>query len=148
MGWWETLLSAICGGGVITMLYDLFSVRPRLKAARADARKAETEAADASVKYLVDRIESVERLYKEQGELLDGFRKRQLEIEKELSEKNSKIASLEGENRALKAKVDKLEKESAEYKRTNGSLSEKVERLKEEIEGYRSKPRTGGARTK
>lgn len=115
MDWLEFILSAF-GGSILAGLGSIMYFRPRLKKAKAESSKAETEAADLKHDYLEERIESMEKLYSKQGEVLDEVRTKMLELGKELQAKDERINQLESENRSLVRKVDKLEKEVEAYK--------------------------------
>lgn len=85
-------------------------MRPKLKTAQADASKSEVEAGGAKFDYLLKRLESVEQLYKTQGEAFDQLRSEYLSLKKDVLEKDKRIVSLERENKVLKDKVENLEK--------------------------------------
>jgi chromosome segregation ATPase len=82
----------------------------------AKASQAETEANDARHDFLVKRIESMEKMYNQQGEILDGLREKVLKLSEEKLASNQRIQQLESENKALTAKVEKLEAEVEAYK--------------------------------
>lgn len=115
MVWTDVILPAI-GGSVTGLVGSIAYFRPQLKQARAGASKAETEASEARFEYMVKRIEGLEKLYAEQGEMLDTFRTKQLTLESELQDKNRRIVQLEAENRSLSQKVEQLEIEVQSYK--------------------------------
>lgn len=115
MEWLQLLLTAI-GGSVTGLIGSIVYFRPKLKEVKADASKAETEASDAKVKYLIERVESVEKLYAQQGLVLDEVRQKVLTLTREVQERDQRIVQLETENKALKTQVDRLEKEVEAYK--------------------------------
>lgn len=119
MEWLELVLGAL-GGSLTAFIGSVLYFRPRLKEAKANASKADTEAADAKLNFLLGRIESAERLYKQQGDMLDSVREKVLLLGQELQEKNQRIMLLESENKTLTSKVNKLEKEIAAYKTIAG----------------------------
>lgn len=129
---WTNIISLILSGGVLGGLGGIFYFRPRLREAKAGADKAHTEAARERNEYLLGRIESMERLYKQQGDMLDEVRQQVLELKEKAMDRESVISDLKEENRALTDKVEKLKAENAE-------LSEKVARLEEEVASYRRK---------
>lgn len=131
MEWLDTLWSAL-GGSLITLIGGIVYLKPRLKTAKADASKAETEAHDARNDYLIKRIESMEKLYQDQGAILDSMRTKFLEMEKELHERDQRIVQLENENNTLRAKLENNEKE-------NQALSDKVAKLEQEISSFRKR---------
>ena len=115
MVWTDIILPAV-GGSLTTLVGSIAYFRPQLKQAQAGALKAETEASDARFDFMVKRIDALERLYGEQGEMLDKFRTKQLSLESELQDKNRRIVQLEAENKALTQKVEQLEIEVQSYK--------------------------------
>ena len=119
MVWTDIILPAI-GGSVTGLVGSIAYFRPKLKEAKAGASMAETQASNAAFESLVMRIDGLEKLYKEQGDLLDGFRRKQLTLETELQDKNRRIVQLEAENKELKAKVNQLEIEVQSSKMANG----------------------------
>ena len=119
MEWLEIVLGAL-GGSLTAFIGSILYFRPKLKEAKANANKADTEAADARLNSLLGRIESAEKLYKQQGEMLDSVREKVLQLGQELQEKNQRIVLLESENKTLTTKVNQLEKEVAAYKTISG----------------------------
>lgn len=115
MEWIELVLTAL-GGSITGLIGSIVYFRPKLKEVQAGASKAETEASDAKVKYLIERVESVEKLYNEQGQALDEVRKKVLSLTNDVQEREQRIVQLEAENKALKTQVDRLEKEVEAYK--------------------------------
>lgn len=87
--------------------------------AKVEAEKAETEAKDARHDYLVKRIESMEKMYNQQGEILDGLREKVLQLGEEKMQNEVRIRQLETENKELATKVDRLEAEVEAYKTIN-----------------------------
>ncbi len=113
---WLELLMGLTGGGLTGTLGSIFYFRPKLKEATASASKSETEAKEARHDYLEKRIESMEKMYNEQGAVLDSLRLEVLKLGKEKFVNEQRIVQLEAENKALTGKVDKLEKEIGAYK--------------------------------
>lgn len=143
---WTNIISLILSGGVLGGLGGIFYFRPRLKEAKAGADKAHTEAARERNEYLLGRIESMERLYKQQGDMLDEVRQQVLELKDKAMDRESVISDLKEENRMLTDKVEDLKAENAalserveSLKVENASLSEKVASLVEEIRSRKKK---------
>lgn len=118
--WVFNLLSGLFGSGIGITIFDLIYVRPKLKEAKANADKSETEAADAKITYLVERIEKAEQLYNEQGKLIDELRAKVLQLTKEVQEKEEKIVLFEGENSKMRQELIQLKKEVEAYKTITG----------------------------
>lgn len=115
MDWFSTIVSAIIG--ILGALSGcIIYYRPKLKEAQALAKKTEVEADSARMEYLVDRIDRIERLYGEQGKILDETREKMMKMGAELVAKDEKINKLEAENKTLTSKVEALEKQVKAYK--------------------------------
>jgi len=119
----------------------MFYFRPKLKAAKAEASKAETEAKKERHDYLMERVNSMEELYKKQGDALDEVRQEVINLKKEamvreqvVNELTTEVASLKTENQALKEE--------------NKTLSEKVEKMEAEVRSYRSTTTTESKKKK
>lgn len=123
--WIYSLISAIGAGGLGISLFDIFYVRPKLKEANAGANKAETEAADAKISYLVERIEKTEQMYNEQGKLIDELRGKVIQLTRELQAKEEKLVGMEAENGKLKQEMTQLKKEVEAYKTITHSSGKK-----------------------
>lgn len=106
------LASLFAGLNIVQLIF----LRQTKKKYMAEVEKAAIETADTKHDYMEKRIESLEKLYHQQGLLLDKFRQRQLELESELQEKNTRIVKLEGENKLLLEKVNALDEEVKAYK--------------------------------
>lgn len=128
---WGNIISLLLSGGVLGGLGGMFYFRPKLKEAKAGASKAETEAKKERNEYLLGRIESMERLYKQQGDMLDEVRKQVLSLKEEALNREQVITDLKEDNRKLAHNVDTLKSE-------NKSLSEKVAKLENEVKAYKS----------
>lgn len=83
--------------------------KPKRKEADANANKVHYD-------YIEERLSSMEKLYREQGEVLDGVRRKMLEMGEQLMAKDQRIIQLEAENQRLAAKVEKMEQELEAYK--------------------------------
>ena len=129
---WGTIMSLLVSGGLLGSIGSIFYFRPKLREAKAGASKAETEAKRERNEYLLGRIESMERLYKQQGEMLDEVRKQVLSLQEEALNREQLITNLKDENRKLAENVETL-------KSDNKSLSDKVAKLENEIREYRKK---------
>lgn len=107
-----TLVSSLGG----TILY----FRPKLKEANANAVKAQTESQNYVYDSLLQRINSMEKMYNEQYEsqnkVISELRQEVLKLTKEKFESDERIVLLEGENSSLRTRVDGLEKELMSYK--------------------------------
>ena len=107
-----TLVSSLGG----TILY----FRPKLKEANANAIKAQTESQNYVYDSLLQRINSMEKMYNEQYEsqnkVISELRQEVLKLTKEKFESDERIVLLEGENSSLRTRVDGLEKELMSYK--------------------------------
>ena len=91
--------------------------RPKLKEAKAEAKKAETEASAMEYSHLLDRIKNMEELYAKQGEIIDTLRKQVLELGQEKLERDKEIQSLRAENKENKQLIEKLTQEVDSYKK-------------------------------
>lgn len=107
-----TLVSSLGG----TILY----FRPKLKEANANAIKAQAESQNYVYDSLLQRINSMEKMYNEQYEsqnkVISELRQEVLKLTKEKFESDERIVLLEGENSSLRTRVDGLEKELMSYK--------------------------------
>lgn len=115
MEWLQLIITAI-GGSVTGLIGSIVYFRPKLSEARAGASKAQTEAADARVTYLVERIETAERLYKEQGKALDEVRQTVLKLSQDVQDRDMQILQLKKENNELKEKITSLTQQFDTYK--------------------------------
>lgn len=97
-------------------IFQFIFFRSTKKEYEAKAQQAETEANDARHDFLVKRIESMERMYNQQGEILDGLREKVLQLGEEKLASEQRIKQLEAENKTLTAKVERLEAEVEAYK--------------------------------
>ena len=115
MEWFEAIIGAL-GGGIVTFISTILYFRPKLNEAKAEASKAETEASAAEYAHLLERIHTMEELYKKQGEIIDDLRKKVLVLGQEKLERDEKIIKLEQDNETLTRKVDELTKEVEAYR--------------------------------
>lgn len=123
MEWLEMLIT-----GVVSLVTgvggSILFFRPKLKEARAEASVKETEAQNFMYESLVSRITSMEKYYNEQYEsqnkVIEDLRQEVLKLSKEKFENEKRMIQLEGENNALRERVDGLEKEVQAYKTIAG----------------------------
>ena len=115
MEWFEAIIGALAGG-ILTLVSTILYFRPKLREAKAEASKAETEASAAECSHLLERIKNAEDMYKQQGEMLDELRTQLLAKSKENYDLRDKMQQLENENRELTKKVDSLTKDVQAYK--------------------------------
>ena len=110
MEWLDSLIGAI-GGGLLSVVGSIVYFRPKLKQAKADAVKAETEANAATFEHLMERINKMDLLYEQQSKMIDDLRGQILTLGAEKLERDKEI-------QALRAEVDRLTKELEDYKRS------------------------------
>lgn len=123
-------------GGLATLLaglnvYQLILFRSYKAKYKAEAEKDEAEAAESKQSALERRLSALEQLYAEQGKTVDNLRIEYLKLSEEKFQSEKRIVQLEGENKALKEKVDRLEKEVKSYKtlRLDGASWESTDTL-------------------
>lgn len=115
MEWFEAIIGAL-SGGVLTLVSTIAYFRPKLQEAKAEASKAETEASSAEYAHLLERINTMEEMYKRQGETIDSLRKELLELGQAKYESDKKVLQLESENKTLLERVEKLAEAVNAYK--------------------------------
>lgn len=115
MDWLDSIIGAV-GGGLLTVVGSIVYFRPKLKEAKAEADKAETEASVAKYTHLLERIREMEELYKQQGETIDALRREILEISDAKFLSDQRVQTLERENERLVTRVDELATEVEAYK--------------------------------
>jgi len=116
MEWLNILLGglvAIFGG---LNIFQFIFFRTTKKEYEAKAEKAATESSDAKHDYLVKRVESMEKLYQKQGEILDSVRQEVLRLQKDVEEKDRQIIKYEVQIKTLNDKVSQLDEELRAYK--------------------------------
>ena len=125
MEWFEAIIGAL-SGGILTLVSAIIYFRPKLKEAKAEASKAETEASAMEYSHLLERIRTMEELYKQQGELIDGLRQELLALGQEKFQSDQRVIALEKENEQLVKRVDELATEVEAYKIiVNSKMQEK-----------------------
>ena len=110
MEWLDSIIGAI-GGGLLSIVGSIVYFRPKLKQAKADANKAESDANAATFEHLMDRINKMDQLYEQQSKMIDDLRGQILTLGAEKLERDKEIQS-------LRAEVDRLTMELEEYKRS------------------------------
>lgn len=113
------ILTTLFGG---LNIFQFLFLRSTKKEYEAKAEKAATDSSEAKHDYLVKRLESVERLYKQQGDMFDAVRQDVLHMKLDLQEKDQKIIMYETEIKSLTTKVARLEEELQAYKVIKGKV--------------------------
>lgn len=116
MEWLNILLGAFVALFAGINIFQFFSFRAYKKKYKAEAEKDEALAAAEKQSALEQRLESIEKLYVEQGKLVDDLRERVLALGQEKMERDEKIIRLEKDNEALTKRVDELTKEVEAYR--------------------------------
>lgn len=114
---WTTTLFAILTalfGGLNILQFIFF--RSTKKKYEAEGVVAEAEAGEAKQSAMERRLAALEQLYNEQGKALESLRVDYLKLSQEKFANEKRIVQMEGENKALREKVDRLEKEVQAYK--------------------------------
>ena len=115
MEWFEAIAGAL-GGSILTLASAIVYFRPKLKEAKATASKAETEASAAEYTHLLERIHTMEELYKKQGEVVSELRRELLKLGEEKFQSDQKVIALEKENERLMKRVDELATDVEAYR--------------------------------
>ena len=116
MGLLDIILSALVALFAGLNIFQIFSFRAYKKKFQAQAEMEEAVAYAEKQSALEQRLTAVERLYNEQGATIDGLREQILKLSKEKFDNAQRIVQLEGENKLLREKQDRLEKEVEAYK--------------------------------
>ena len=123
MNWLEIIVTAIVTI-VTTLGGSILYFRPKLKEANANAMKAQTDAQEYAYNSLLERINRMEKMYNEQYEgqnqVIAELRQEVLKLTKDKFDSDQQIIRLQGENEALRNRVDGLEKELQAYKTITG----------------------------
>lgn len=101
-------------------IFQLLSFRSYRKKYKAEAEKDEAEATESKQSSLERRLVAIEKLYEEQGEVIDKLRGDVLKLSSEKFESEKRIVQLEGENRTLNEKFIHLTKQLEAYKTISG----------------------------
>lgn len=104
-------------------IYQLIAFRAYKKMYKAKAEKEEAEASESKQSAMERRLAAVEHLYEEQGKVIDDLRKQVLQLSKEKFDSQTRIVQLEGENKTLREKVDRLDEEVQAYKTIVGKAN-------------------------
>lgn len=112
----DIILSALVALFAGLNIFQIFSFRAYKKKYQAQAEMEEAVAYSEKQTALEKRLESVERLYSEQGRLLDKLREEQLKLSQEKYEKQQLIVKLEGEITLLNEKLSNMSRQLEAYK--------------------------------
>ena len=115
MEWLDSIVGAL-GGGLLAIGSSIAYFRPKLKEAKAEANKAETEANAANFDHLMERINKMDRLYEEQSKVIDDLRSQILTLGQEKLERDKEIQVLRAENADNKRRIEELTKELEAYR--------------------------------
>lgn len=116
MEWLNTIMGALLALFAGLNIFQLLSFRQYKKKYTAEAEKEEAEASEAKQTALERRLAAVEKLYEEQGKVIDDLRNQVLQLSKEKFDSATRIVQLEGENKMLKEKVEALDQTVQAYK--------------------------------
>ena len=116
MEWLNIVLGALVAVFAGLNIFQLINFRAFKKKYQMEAEKEEAEAAESKQSALERRLAALEELYAEQGKQLDRLRVEYLKLSEEKFLNEKRIVQLEGENKAQKEKLDRLEKEVNAYK--------------------------------
>lgn len=103
-------------GGLVALfaglnIFQLFAFKSFKEKYVAEAEKAEAEATADKQFALERRLESIEKLYTEQGKVIDDLRSRVLTLGREKMERDEKIIQQEQTIKSLTTQVNDLTKE-------------------------------------
>lgn len=104
------------GGALLTFVGSLLYFRPKLKQAKAEAKKKEAETQNFIYDSLVERFNLLEKQYAELNKVVDGQRGEILKLSQDKFESDKRIVKLESENKELREEVSRLTKEVEAYK--------------------------------
>lgn len=126
MDWIGYLLTAM-GGSVTALVGSIIYFRPKLKEAQASADMKEVEAQNFLYDSLMNRVNSIEKMYNEQGEIINRqnviiaeLRSEIIKMSEEKFSSEKRMLQLEAENKEFRSKVDQLEKEVSAYRTITG----------------------------
>ena len=123
MEWLQIIITAFVTI-VTTLGGSILFFRPKLKEAKANAQKAQTDAQDYAYNSLLGRINQMEKMYNEQyaaqNTTISELRTEVLKLTEEKFETAKEMAAIKGENNALRARVEQLEKEVQAYRTIAG----------------------------
>lgn len=115
-GWIEILLGGLVALFAGLNIFQLFAFKSFKEKYVAEAEKAEAEASADKQFALERRLESIEKLYTEQGKVIDDLRARVLTLGQEKMERDEKIIKQEQTIKVLSMRVDELTKEVEAYR--------------------------------
>ena len=116
MDWLNTLLGGLAALFAGLNIFQLVSFKANKEKYIAEAEKAEAEATADKQFALERRLESIEKLYTEQGKVIDDLRARVLTLGQEKMERDEKIIQQEQTIKSLTKRVDDLTKEVESYR--------------------------------
>ena len=116
MEWLTILLGGFVAIFAGINIFQFFAFRAYKKKYKAEAEKDEAIAAAEKQSALEQRLESIEKLYVEQGKLIDDLREKVLSQGRDLIDRDEKIMRLEKDNENLTKRVDELTKEVEAYR--------------------------------
>ena len=123
MEWLQIIITAFVTI-VTTLGGSILFFRPKLKEAKANAQKAQTDAQDYAYNSLLGRINQMEKMYNEQyaaqNTTISELRTEVLKLTEEKFETAKEMAAIKGENNALRTRVEQLEKEVQAYRTIAG----------------------------
>ena len=122
MEWFQAIVGAL-SGGLLTALGGIFYLKSRMQKEGAEADMAKTEASKAEYAHLLERIANAEKMYAQQGEVINDLREQVLKLSSEKFESDQKVQVLTAESRRLKAE--------------NESLRMRVDELAAEVDAYK-----------
>lgn len=122
MEWFQAIVGAL-SGGLLTALGGIFYLKSRLKKEGAEADLAQLEASKAEYAHLLERITNAEKMYAQQGEVINDLREQVLKLSAEKFESDQKVQVLTAESKRLKAE--------------NESLRLRVDELAAEVDAYK-----------
>ena len=114
------LILTTVGGGLITFFGSILYFRPKLKEAKAEAKKKEAEAQNYIYDSLVERLNLMEKQYAELNKVVDEQRGEILKLSQDKFDSEKRIVKLESENKELREQVDQLTKEVEAYRTIAG----------------------------
>lgn len=119
MEWVNILLGGLVALFAGLNVYQVVAFKSYKAKYIAEAEKAEAEASADKQFALERRLESIEKLYSEQGKIIDDLRERVLTLGKEKMERDEKIAQQENTINRLTIQVEELTREVEAYKVIN-----------------------------
>ena len=109
------------GVSLVTLISSILYFRPKLKEAKAEAKKKEAEANNFIYDSLVERLNLMEKQYAELNKVVDEQRAEILKLSEDKFDSEKRIVKLESENKQLREEVAQLTKEVEAYRIVNNS---------------------------